>query len=367
MNDKINVYFFNVGDGESILIEFISETTEYVIIDSNLTSINGEKINPVYNFLQGKKVTSISTLVITHLHQDHYNGIEKILKTFDIKKIVIPPFLSRKSKQYNKILDQYKKKIRELLNRTDDSDIGQYANSLANLLNYISNNDNKVEEVSGRETILRFPDVKKFTAMVYLPLKKITGVLHKLFEQDDFDLNHYPQMNDSSIAFCLNCFDHRLLLTGDSTKTQWSEHQRSMLRDGINCLFIDILKVPHHGSKHNNTERMYKYFFNKNKKYAICSANGTTLPDKEYFSLIKNNKIIPFCTNLSHFCKAQNEIDYSLFSTTEKMRPFLQHYIEKKPIPCQGDITLSISKNDFQIKNSTNIRCIYRDIEKNTN
>ncbi len=46
MNERVNIYFFNVEEGDSIVIEFIADSTEYVVIDSNLIKINSKRINP---------------------------------------------------------------------------------------------------------------------------------------------------------------------------------------------------------------------------------------------------------------------------------------------------------------------------------
>lgn len=184
MNEEVNINFLNAEEGDSIVIEFISESSKkYVVIDSNLIKYNSKKICPAYEFLKAKNVSSISTLIISHFHQDHYNGIEFILNNFSIEKIVIPPFLSIKSKQYNKIIDSYKNKIKKTIELSSDDDVFQYCKSLAVLIHYISHNDSKVEEASGKESVLRFPGINELNFIVYLPLPKIKGVLHCLIEK----------------------------------------------------------------------------------------------------------------------------------------------------------------------------------------
>ena len=91
---EVNIHLLNAGKGESIVVEFVSEPNKYVVIDSNLIKINSKFINPAYEFLKSKKVNEISSLIVTHLHKDHYNGIELLLHNFEIEKIIIPPFLS---------------------------------------------------------------------------------------------------------------------------------------------------------------------------------------------------------------------------------------------------------------------------------
>lgn len=362
MNDRIDIQIFNVGAGDSILIEFCSKVPQYVVIDSNLRKIDNKILNPVYEFLKLKNVKNISTIIISHFHQDHYNGIENLLNNFKIGKIVIPPFLSNKSSQFNKIIDSYKKKIQQFLDRCSDDDLVKKVESLAILLRFLTNNDDILEEVSGTESTLRFPGVNNYTGTVYLPLTKIKGILHNLIVHSDYELNQFPEMNESSIAFSLNCFGYNILLTGDSTINQWNEHKRRMNRDNIENLEIDLLKVPHHGSKYNNNEKLFDYILRKNQtsKYIFVSADGIRHPDKELFDLINKYQLLPYCTNHSKFCLPDNVYPIMpLNKIPHKILPFLINYSESMPIPCQNDIHISISSKGLDVKSSSNVPCVY--------
>lgn len=365
MIEEININFLNAENGDSIVIEFVSDSSKYIVIDSNLVKQDTGTICPAYEYLKTKNASTISALIVSHLHEDHYNGIENILNNFAIKKIVIPPFLSTKSKVYNKIIDSYKRKIKETVERCSDDDILQYCKSLIHLIHYISKNDNKIEEAAGKESVLRFPDIDGLISIVYLPLRKTKGVIHHLINNNDYDLNSFPQMNDSSIAMCLDYHGKKILLTGDSTLAQWQEHKRQMSWDNISNLDVNFLKVPHHGSKYDNKESNYKYFFNFNKngkeRYVFVSANGVKHPDKELFSLIDKLKLIPFCTNLSKYCLPPNVIRFKpMPDIPQSMRPFLRNYAEEMPTECQGDILLNINENSVNISSSKATPCPYR-------
>lgn len=62
--NEVNIHLFNVRNGDSIVIEFVSDPNKYVVIDSNLIKINSNFINPAYEFLKSKKVDSISSLIV---------------------------------------------------------------------------------------------------------------------------------------------------------------------------------------------------------------------------------------------------------------------------------------------------------------
>lgn len=360
--NKVNIHCLNVGAGDSIVIEFESEINHYVVIDSCLIKKNKLLINPAYELLKSKNIKNISTLIITHLHADHYNGVEQLLNNFSISKIVVPPFLTSPSKIYRKkIIDSYTKKIEDLFEICSDDDIIQFGKSLTYLLHYLIKNENDLEEVSGKESILRFPGVN-IEAKVLLPLKKIKGRLQHLIDKGDYDLNNFPEMNDSSIAVKFDCFGYNILLAGDSTKSQWNEHKRFMRRDGIDNMGINILKAPHHGSKHDNDKELYQYLLTESdtKKYLIISANGMQHPDKEIFRLIDEFNLKPYCTNFSANCLPPSVIPFkSMPNIPDKMRSHLRHYVEGTPHPCQGDIQLTFSRSGISINNSTGVPCVY--------
>jgi beta-lactamase superfamily II metal-dependent hydrolase len=368
MTNSINVYFLNVQQGDSIVIEFCADdVNRYVVIDSNLIKKDNVFINPAYELLKSKEVEKISTLIITHFDKDHYNGIEQLLQNIDIDKIVIPPVLSNKSKVFDdKIIKKISDIAKDLIYRSADEEIVQHSESLAYLIYYLTNNETKIEEGTGKESILRFPDIPEITATTYLPFKKIKGILRqKVISDGNFNQDHFLNMNESSIAFKLACFGCTILFTGDSDYKQWRDHKNLMLKDNITNLGIQFLKAPHHGSKYNNNEELYSYFFKQdnNQKYIFISSNGIKHPDKEIFNLIEKFDLSPFCTNLSSLCRPENVSQFKQMNNIpENIRSVLYNYVEETPQPCQGDITLNISPKGINISNSTDRPCLYRNM-----
>lgn len=371
MINEINFYFFNVNHGDSIVIEIISELSQYILIDCNIIKENGKNINPAYDFLKSKNVKILNSIIITHFHRDHYNGIDDILKNFQIKQLVIPPFLSTNSKQYNKIITKFKEKIKNFVNRTNEDELITSISSLTYLLNFISennsnysNNSCQILEASGHESIIRFPDINNLSAKIFLPLRRIKSILHDIILNDKYDFDFYPEMNESSIVICFECFEKIILLGSDSTYNQWFEHKRIMSKYGKDNLNINVLKSPHHGSKLNNKKENYNYFFkldDNNMRYLIISADGIKHPDLEQFELIKNYDLKPYCTNLSNHCISINLDDFKNFKNIpSEFNLFLSQYLERKPSKCQGNITLNLNQNNISIKNETGIKCVYR-------
>jgi len=75
----LNIYFFNVGHGDSIAVQFPDNT--WGIIDCNR---NRGEIDPnVLKFLKLEGIKSLRFLCLTHPHDDHFKGIDKIIEYFE--------------------------------------------------------------------------------------------------------------------------------------------------------------------------------------------------------------------------------------------------------------------------------------------
>lgn len=78
-NGKLNVYFFNVGQADSILIE---NDGKYMLIDAG-NNADGKKI---VKHLKSLGVEKIDHLVATHAHEDHIGGMDDVINNFTVDK-----------------------------------------------------------------------------------------------------------------------------------------------------------------------------------------------------------------------------------------------------------------------------------------
>ena len=245
----LRVIVFDVAHGDSIVVEVCSEPRQWMIVDCCLARDGaGGYRSPAYDYVKARGVTDINTVVVTHLHRDHYGGIELFLDNMKIQRLVFPPFLSRNEKLLNEALEKIKSSLRELVSRTDDPAVAAPARSLARLIHFIRNNEDVVAEAQGpRQVFTLSRALPKLEFTVHLPLPRIKGIIHRRI-LDDFSLHEFGGHNQASIALTLELEGKPILMLGaDSEQAEWHEHQRQRLRDGFTSLDCAAIKVPHHG------------------------------------------------------------------------------------------------------------------------
>lgn len=352
-----------MGHGDSIVIELAGPQPKIVVVDAKVTKRRGLSVNPVAEFLRNKNVTTIDLAVVTHFHDDHYSGYGEILDRFNIRRLLIPPVISRNEKVFKKIQQNLRARLLRTASLTNDPEIIGADKAFAKLLRFICTKRALVEEATGKNNVVMLPDAPSVRFYVYLPLSNIRGKLQSWARSRPIDFNTFSETNDTSIALGVEYAGHRLLLAGDSTANQWEEHRAQMRREGVTSLNFDSLKVAHHGSKHNNSRSLYEYILRSGAgRHVLVSADGRSHPHDAFFELVVPLSLTPRCTNLAMQCTAGNVVP---FIPRNNIPPsawaFVRNYdVRVAPIPCQGDITLTIdSAGAVSVLGSTGAPCVY--------
>lgn len=182
-SDSLVVHFLNVGQGDSILIQFAGKNA---LIDGG-DSYAGSKVS---SYLKANGVKKLDLLLATHSHPDHIGGLKTILNNFEVMRAVDGGDANA-SKAYDTYADQINKKKVE-------HDIVRAGQSID------FDNAIKIEVLS--------PTI------------------------------HYENLDDNSLALRMTYENISFLLMGDAGV----EVENSLLNSNIN-LKSDILKVANHG------------------------------------------------------------------------------------------------------------------------
>lgn len=99
---KLQVYFLDVGQADSILIK---SNNEYMLIDGG----NNNDGPLLVKYFQSLGIKEFKYIVGTHPHEDHIGGLDDVIKNFTIDNIYIPDAMTT-TKTFEDLLDSIDEK-----------------------------------------------------------------------------------------------------------------------------------------------------------------------------------------------------------------------------------------------------------------
>ncbi len=226
------VYYFNIGQGDSILI---SNNNMYTLIDTGgKTNIYNTEFNKKeYNMsekiiipvLKSLGISKLDNLILTHGDEDHMKESINLVKDFNIDKVIF--------------------------------NVGEY-NELEN---------NLIKELNIRN-IKYYKNVNNVNNLIFLNTKE------------------YDNENDNSNVIYTVIDNYKFLFMVDASYIKEKD-----IIDKYNLNDIDVLKVGHHGSKTSSSIEFINYI---NPKYSVISVgknNRYGHPNKEVLNNLEQSKI----------------------------------------------------------------------------
>ena len=195
--DGLKVYFFDVGQGDSIFIE--TENKKQILIDggpSNSVVNNLAEAMPFWD-------RTIDLVILTHPDKDHIAGLPEVLKRYWVKGIVETGIECEKAECLAWKELKEKEKATIIFPKLGDS--------------LILDENTKI--------------------LILSPFADIAG-------------EKVSKANNTSIVAKLVYGEHSVLLTGDIEK----QIEEKLVLAGVD-IDSDYLKIPHHGSKTSTSEK----------------------------------------------------------------------------------------------------------------
>lgn len=107
--NKIQIHFLDVGQGDSIFLELPNQET--MLIDAG----ESNQSSKIIHYIENLGYRKIDYVIATHPHTDHIGGLKEIIETFEIKSIYMPKVVST-SKTYENLLKAIQKKNLKIKN-----------------------------------------------------------------------------------------------------------------------------------------------------------------------------------------------------------------------------------------------------------
>ena len=226
-SDNLRVYFFDVGQGDSVLIDTPSH--KRLLLDGGPNRRVLSELGKILPFADKR----IDIVVESHPDKDHIGGLPEVVSRYRVALFLEPGIQSD-----NVIDDELKKRISD-----------------KNIPIILARRGMKINFGDGVEILILFPD------------RDISGW----------------DTNDASIVAKLSLGEKSFLLTGDSTK------KAEFILLGLNQEILEssVLKLGHHGSR-TSTSLLYAEAISP--EYAVVSAGKDNLyghPHKEVLEIME--------------------------------------------------------------------------------
>lgn len=285
--DKYEIDFLNVNNADAILIRCFYDDKQYIIlIDAGNVSDSEKIINHLKNVYQN---TNIDLAICTHPDKDHIGGFFGILEDEDI---TINEFWLIDPAKYLNVGDvkrytnknNERKAVRELFNKPGDSRL----NLISILLKQEIDTKTVIQGVAHKLLPIKVvaPNKEYYSELVKQMVENIGVLAYEDSDTSTYDETALPSDEDSKSVLDIDddtspfnassvviLFEpeegEKFLFTGDANCASLKDMMETYNEEVSD---ITILKVPHHGSKHNMTTEIIEHL---NPKFSIISAKGT--------------------------------------------------------------------------------------------
>ena len=287
MNHMLNIDFFNVGDGDSILLlEQRRDSPGFAaLIDTGRPSVEfvkGSQRREAIAHLMKASVERIDLMVLTHLHFDHIGGALRILQRIPVGRLVLG-YLPPEGARWIVPPSFEEKTVVGLC---------EALNMLADILS--------VARRSGCRCEIASPGARQLTAGLKMEtaiadtelLSRQKQVYDALYLGGDPGYDEMYRVskdrNNSSIVTRFGYAGREILLTGDS--------YASYLEGRVEAR-CDILKLPHHGDEKSMNATLLEKLA---PEYAVISCQNTDSdkdrPTVPVLDMLCRKNIQVFCT-----------------------------------------------------------------------
>ena len=288
-------------DGDCFIISFGDEgDIKNIIVDGGRRKKVFKKLKEELKRIKENR-QNVDLLVLTHIDEDHIQGLINVFKDDEIDKTIIKRVWFNSKELLSKHFvgeEQEDEKLKIFTEKSDNISFKQGISFGKLLENMGLSSPNLI--YSGQET-----KVGEATLNVLSPnlhnLEKLFNEWNKLFpsevtngvpiaanNKEDYGksidellsrkfVENTATVNGSSIAFSIDFLGKKILLLGDSFPSVVGEN---LLKLHNNEVKFKLLKVSHHGSRYNTNEKLLDVAICNNY---LISTNGLThsLPNKE--------------------------------------------------------------------------------------
>ncbi|GAA5522330.1 hypothetical protein LQ318_11320 [Aliifodinibius salicampi] len=282
----MRIIFKNVGQGDSIILEWQDQKEEKKIgiVDCKKDS----SFNPVLDHIKTSNTSSISFMILSHPHYDHFSGFRELLDYCESNKITIERFLLTcyQDVVYLKSALKSPRSLNELGKLLAKVKEFRWNKNIIKHLTYLDS-DTKILHLNDEitlETLSPSTDELEFFA-------------NKKFSASEENQDSQPFGNWLSTILKLKGDDWLVLLTSDAEqsaiKRVGHEHENDKLASNL-----ILCQAPHHGSLKNHSSEFWRKLKKREPKVAFSvGKNSYNHPNKKVIKKFQDYSYEVFATN----------------------------------------------------------------------
>jgi beta-lactamase superfamily II metal-dependent hydrolase len=268
----LEVHILGGSKGESIVIKL--PDGRWGVVDCYAESVTDPEANPTVRFLRGKGVTRLFFVCLTHPHDDHYLGMNKLIEEFKPQEFWRFGCLSPEHVQ--KLLKYYQLRAR----KAGDEELTRSAQELIDVFSKaregaISRTMDVCRANSRTDPYPKRSDPPtKYKIECLSPtgrqIERYEGAVWDCIGPDGKIAKKLPysRHNDISVVLKITYGDTKVILSGDLEEVGWQE---VIEETGEANLAACAVKVSHHGSENGYCDKLWKHFSERGRPVAVIA------------------------------------------------------------------------------------------------